>query len=230
MNELPVSETITSHQQSAEESWLQSWQRGPTRLRWTSVPLQAGDVAPDLELHDASGGTVHLRDTWRDGPALLLFWRHYGCSCGRDRARRLQAEHERYVGLGANVIVIGQAEPERSRVYAQKNELPCAVLCDPARHAYEAYGLLEGQPSQIVFDAPDEFLRRDYEAGRRLQQSRHGTDAAPVDNPWQLPGEFVIDRSGRIRLAYRYQYCEDWPDPLVLIAAIKEAGGNLSEA
>lgn len=230
MNQPTVSETIASQQQGAEESWLQSWQRGPTRLRWTNVPLQVGDAAPDLELNDASGSVVHMRDAWRDGPALLLFWRHYGCSCGRDRARRLQAEQERYVALGANVVVIGQAAPKRSLVYARRHELPGTVLCDPARLAYEAYGLLEGQPSQIVFDAPDEFLRRDYEAGRRLQQSRHGTDAAPVDSPWQLPGEFVIDRSGKIRLAYRYQYSEDFPDPLVLIAAIKEAGGNSSAA
>ena len=230
MNQTTVPENFAAQQQGAEESWLRSWQRGPTRLRWTSVPLQAGDTAPDLELRDANGGTVHLRDAWRDGPALLLFWRHYGCSCGRDRARRLQAEHGRYVGLGATVVVIGQAEPERSWLYAQQNGLPCAVFCDPARQAYEAYGLLEGQPSQIVFDAPDEFLRRDYEAGKQLQQSRHGTDAAPVDSPWQLPGEFVIDRSGRVCLAYRYQYCEDWPDPLVLIAAIKKAGGKSREA
>ena len=230
MNQPTVSETIASQQQGAEEDWMQSWQRGPTRLRWTSVPLQVGDAAPDLELNDASGNAVHMRDAWRDGPALLLFWRHYGCSCGRDRARRLHAEQERYVALGANVVVIGQAAPERSLVYAQRHQLTGTVLCDPARLAYEAYGLLEGQPSQIVFDAPDEFLRRDAEAGRRLQQSRHGTDAAPVDSPWQLPGEFVIDRSGKIRLAYRYQYCEDFPDPLVLIAAIKEARGNPSAA
>lgn len=226
MKQASVSEAIGSQQRVAEEGWLQSWQRGPTRLRWTSLPLQAGDAAPDLELRNAEGGTTRLREAWRDGPALLLFWRHYGCSCGRDRARRLQAEHERYVGLGANVVVIGQGEPERSKVYALAHRLPCAVLCDPTRHAYDAYGLLEGQPSQIVFDAPDEFLRRDHEAGRQLQRSRHGTAAAPVDSPWQLPGEFVVDRSGTVRLAYRYQYCEDWPDPRVLIAAIKEAGGE----
>lgn len=226
MKQAAVANDIGSRQRVAEEAWLQSWQRGPVRLRWTRLPLQVGDAAPDLELHNLWGRSVRLREAWRDGPALLLFWRHYGCSCGRDRARRLQAEHRRYVGLDANVVVIGQGEPERSRAYAHANGLPCAVLCDPTRNAYEAYGLLEGQPSQIVFDAPDEFLRRDYEAGRQLQRSRHGTDAAPVDSPWQLPGEFVVDRSGRVRLAYRYQYCEDWPDPLVLIAAIKEAGGK----
>jgi peroxiredoxin len=230
MNQASLSENIASSQLGAEESWLQSWQRGPTRLRWTSVPLQVGDAAPDLELQDMNGVAVHLRDTWREGPALLLFWRHYGCSCGRDRALRLKTEHESYVRLGAKVVVIGQAGPDRTRLYAQKNELPCDVFCDPERQAYEQYGLLEGQPSQIVFDAPDEFLRRDYEAGRQLQQSRRGTDTVPVDSPWQLASEFVIDSSGTVRLAYRYQHCEDWPDPRVLIASIKDAGGRPRQA
>ncbi len=97
------------------------------------------------------------------------------------------------------------------------------MLCDPTRSVYEAYGLLEGKPSQIVFDAPDEFLRVDAEAGARLQQSRHGTPRAAVNSPWQLPGEFVIDCVGNVRLAHRYQHCEDWPNPLVLIAALKES-------
>ena len=120
-------------------------------------------------------------------------------------------------------MVIGQGEPERSAAYAQKHGLPGPVLCDPTYRVYEAYDLLEGKPSQIVFDAPDEFLQCDYEAGVKLQQSRRGTERATVDSPWQLPGEFVVDRAGTIRLAYRYQYCEDWPNPLVLTAAIKEA-------
>jgi hypothetical protein len=36
-----------------------------------------------------------------------------------------------------------------------------------------------------------------------------------------MPGEFVVDGDGIIRLAYRYQYCEDWPDPRVLTAAVR---------
>ena len=225
MSESAESRRIEVQQRAAEEAWLRSWQQGPTRLRWKTLPLQAGDTAPDLYLRDSENRPVRLRDAWRDGPALLLFWRHYGCSCGRGRALRLQAEYQRYVALGATVVVIGQAEPERSKTYAQKNELPCAVLCDPARRAYDAFGLLDGQPSQIVFDAPDAFLRREYEAGRQLQIARRGTDAVPVDSPWQMPGEFVVDRAGFVRLAYRYQHCEDWPEPLVLVAALKQAAG-----
>jgi peroxiredoxin len=209
--------------QSAEQEWLDLWKRGPSRLRWNKIPLQVGDTAPDFELQDSTGATVHVHDYWQNKPALLLFWRHYGCSCGIERSKRLQNEYSDYIELGAHVIAIGQGEPERAAAYIQKHNLPCPVLCDPTYKVYEAYDLLEGKPSQIVFDAPDEFLQCHFDAGANLQKSRHGTERAAVDNPWQLPGEFVVDKKGIIRLAYRYQYCEDWPNPLVLIGAIKEA-------
>ena len=208
---------------AAEVEWLELWKQGPTRLRWTEVPLQVGDLAPDFELKDTSGKLVHLSDFWSNGPALILFWRHYGCSCGVDRAKLLQNEYADYIKLGASVVVIGQGDPERSKDYSEKHDIPCPVLCDPTYRVYEAYDLLEGKPSQIIYDAPEEYLRIDYETGAQLQQSRHGTEGALVDSPWQLPGEFVVDQSGIIRLAHRYQHCEDWPNPSILIPAIKES-------
>lgn len=215
--------TIEQQIAIAEQEWMSAWEKGPSRTRWTKIPLQTGDIAPDFELLDSASKTVKLSSFWNSKPALLLFWRHYGCSCGRDRAARLQEEYSKYIELGANVIVIGQGEPERAIAYAQKNNITCSVLCDPTYQVYQAYDLLEGKTSQILFDAPDEYLKCDIEAGRKLQESRHGTEKASVDSPWQLPGEFVVDKNGVIRLAYRYQYCEDFPNPLVLIAGIKEA-------
>ena len=44
-----------------------------------------------------------------------------------------------------------------------------------------------------------------------------------VDNPWRQPGEFVVDEDGVLRLTYRYQYCRDFPDPRVLLTAIRES-------
>jgi peroxiredoxin len=204
------------------EAW-HAFERGPTRLRWKRTPLQVGDAAPDLGLLDTGGKTRSLSEFWRDAPALLLFWRHYGCSCGRERAVRLIEEYQSYVDLGASVVVVGQGEPARAAAYAQRNKLPCQILCDPERRIYEAYDLLEGTASQILFDAGDDLIKCDITALRKLVESRSGTDRAIVDSPWQLPGEFVVDKKGTIRLAYRYQYCEDWPNPLVLVAALKEA-------
>ena len=146
--------SITDKQiEAAEAEWLDLWKQGPTRLRWTEVPLQVGDLAPDFELKDTSGKLVHLCDFWSNGPALILFWRHYGCSCGVDRAKLLQNEYADYIKLGASVVVIGQGDPERSKDYSKKHSIPCPVLCDPTYRVYEAYDLLEGKPSQIIYDA-----------------------------------------------------------------------------
>ena len=209
---------------AAENEWKEGWKRGPMRTRWTELPPQVGDQATDFSLLDFNGKTVKLRDYWHDKPALIVFWRHYGCSCGIDRAARLVDEYPDYVKAKANVIIIGQGEPERTKAYAQKYKLPqVPVLCDPYYEVYEGFGLVEGKPSQIVFDAPDEFLDRDKEAGMELAKSRKEDDRPMVDNSWLLPGEFVIDQNGEIRLTYRYNYCEDFPDHRVLLAAIRES-------
>ena len=94
-----MSEKLESQIKSAEEEWLNLWKNGPTGLRWDKIPLQVGDRAPDIEVQDSTGATVHLRDFWNNKPALLLFWRHYGCSCGIDRAKRLLNEYSDYIKL-----------------------------------------------------------------------------------------------------------------------------------
>lgn len=208
---------------AAEQEWLDLWKRGPTRVRWTQLPVQPGDRAPDLELADSLGAVVRLSDAWKDGPAIVVFLRHFGCSCAHDRVARLKQEHAGYLAAGAKVIAVGQGEPARARRFALLHGLPCPLLCDPPRRAYEAYGLLEGRPSQVVYGMSDEYLRCDVDTGASFQASRRGTPTAAVDNPFQLPGEFVVDRGGKLCLTYRSQYCADFAEPQVLISSIREA-------
>jgi hypothetical protein len=96
-------------------------------------------------------------------------------------------------------------------------------LSDENRRAYEAFGLLDARPSQVVYGMPEAFLRRDPQAAMEFLKSRQGSGREPVDSPWQLPGEFVIDDRGVITLAHRSQYCADYAIPDVLVAAITEA-------
>ena len=69
----------------------------------------------------------------------------------------------------------------------------------------------EDNNSAVVASLVDDYRVRDIPVGVVI-----------VDSPWQMPGEFVVDASGTIRVAYRYQYCEDFPDPRVLTAALRE--------
>ncbi len=215
---------LKSQMEAAEHRWLGGWKLGPQRTRWTATPLQVGDAAPSFDFPDSMGRAVSLRSFWQDRPALVLFWRHYGCSCGIDRSKRLRDEHPLYLALGANVVIIGQGEPERATAYAVRYNLPAVpILCDTQAVAYEAYGLLEGQPSQILFDASESLLDRDLQAGLDFMSARRQEGRPLVDSPWLLPGEFVIEAGGRVALAYRYNYCDDYPDARVLQAALRKA-------
>ena len=212
---------IDRQQQAAEDEWLSAWLSGPTRTRWSKLPPQPGDDAPDLEFADTNGTLRRLGEFWSERPALVLFLRHFGCSCLAERWDKLQEELPAYVDAGASAVAICQGEPERTAEVARRRSYPFTVLCDPSRRAYEAYGLLEGTSAQVLHDFP--WVPGDQLNGEKLVNSRRGTERALVDSPWQLPGEFVISRRGKLVLTHRYQYCEDFPARTVLIGAINAA-------
>ena len=211
-------------ERQAEQRWLASWMAGPTRTRFDALPVQADDPAPDVELADTSGELRHLSEFWAHAPALVIFMRHFGCSCLAERWEGLRGELDDYAAAGARVVAVCQAEPARAAAVAARRGYGFPVLCDPELSAYRAYGLLEGRAPQILHDFP--WRPGDEETGRTLfVEPRRGTERAVVDSPWQLPGEFVVATDGRIVLAHRYQYCEDFPPKSVLIGAITAAEG-----
>lgn len=217
-----MGDPVERQQATAEREWIEGWLSGPTRVRWDRLPVQVGDAAPDLELAGMDGVPVRLSDLWPSGPTLLLFLRHYGCSCLAERWDGLREDLPEIDAAGAQVVAIGQGEPERTAAMVERRGYPFRVLSDPDREAYQAYGLLQGTPPQLIHD----FAWRpgDLETAERVfLRPRRGTERAVVDDPWQLPGEFVIDREGVIVLAHRYQYCEDFPPRTVLLGAVAAA-------
>ena len=219
-----MTESLEDQMARAEARWLEGWTAGPSRLRWTKLPLQVGDQAPSFDLPDQAGRLTPMSSLWKNQPAVILFWRHFGCGCGLDRARRLKEEYEEFLRRGSALVMVGQGGPLRAMAYAEKYELPpVPILSDEDGRVYEAYGLLEGRPSQLLFDAPEDWLDHDVETGLKFARDRRAQGRPLVDNPWLLPGEFVVDTAGVIVMAYRYNYCEDFPDPRVLYAAVREA-------
>lgn len=209
--------------EQAEDEWFEMYTAGPQHTTWEELPPQVGDSAPDLELLNQDGKRVQLSEYWDDDPALVLFWRHFGCGCGFERAERLAQEYDRYVQAGATVVAIGEGEPPRTKEYAAENGIECPMLCDPDREAYAAYGLRDFHPEEVLHGASDAFFEFDPEAARELAEERREKGDPLVDNPWQQPGEFVVNTGGMLELTYRYQYCEDYPEPNVLTSAIEQA-------
>lgn len=87
-----------------------------------------------------------------------------------DRAEWLATEYEQCLSAGTDLVVIGQAEPERARRYAAEVGIPCPILCDPDCEAYRAFGLREGSATQVIHPDLDNCFR-DYAQRNETPQS-----------------------------------------------------------
>jgi len=183
--------------------------------------MRPGTDAPNLSLPDETGLDRHLAEFWADGPALIMFWRHFGCSCGVARADRLAAEYDSYRQANLTPVIIAQGEPDVAAAYKVDHDIPCPVLSDPRHATYEAYGVRQWAVEQVLFDAPPEYWAHTRELGAAFQDDRRQQGRPPVNDPWRATAEFVVGSNGTIRLAYDYQHCEDYPDPRVLTTAAR---------
>jgi peroxiredoxin len=206
---------------AAESEWLERFTAGPTEPE--GVGLATGVAAPDLQLADHTGAMISLSELWSRHPVLLMFWRHFGCSCGLERAERLLHELPEYESAGIKPVIVSQGEPARSAEYRERLGLPLPVLCDPNHDAYRVYGLGHWTVERVLYDAPVEFWAHSHDTGVAFQTERRSHGRPPVDDPWRATAEYVIGTDGVVRLTHLYQYCEDFPEPLVLIAAAKLA-------
>ena len=211
--------TLQESTTAAEAEWLAHWVAGPTEDGGFLV--QPGSMAADLVLADHTGADRRLSEFWEGRPALLMFWRHFGCGCGIERATRLKAEWQDYAAAGLNPVIVAQGEPDRAAAYRATHELACTILCDPDHRAYRAYGIGQWQIERVIAEAPAEFWSHPRDIGVSFQSARREQGRPLVDDPWRAVKEFVIGANGLVRLAYAYQYCEDFPNPKVLSVAAR---------
>lgn len=207
---------------AAENRWMGHWLAGPTV---ENQPVRRGEDAPDLELVAEDGSHVMLSSHWSESPALVMLWRHLGCGCGIERIERLKAEYDDCVAAGLDVVVVAPGELERVIAYKQRYGLPAPILADPEYVTHHAFGLSHWSEEQVLYDAPDEYCTLTEEVGQAFQEERRKIETPLVDDPWMQSGEFVVDTDGRVRVAYLYNYCEDYPDPRLFITAAHMIAG-----
>jgi len=178
---------------------------------------EAGDPAPDAELFDVAGRDRLLSGVWAAQPAVLVFLRYFGCPYCQAHVVRLRRDEDRIREAGATVVLIGQGEPRHAEQFAGTRPVPFTLLVDPDHRAYRAYGLGTGDLTQIF--APSSavpFLTNNLRAETRQRGLRGGKFL-------QMPGTFVVDTSGIVRMAHRNRRIADSPSTNALLAGVADA-------
>lgn len=171
--------------------------------------LKEGQQVANFTLPDALGRSVTLSHLLRQGPVVITFYRGAWCPYCNLELHAYQQALPELQALGASLVAISPQTPDSSLSMAEKKELTFTVLSDVGNQVARQFGL--------VF-AIDEAVRAEH------QQMGVNLPAFNGDQSWELPipGTFLIDQAGIVRLAFVDPNFTCRLDPSIVIARLKE--------
>jgi peroxiredoxin len=181
----------------------------------TAHPV-VGETAPDITIQRDDGAPLTMSRLWREGPAVLVFLRHLGCTFCREHVAQLVQDSALYQELNAVVALITISKPEDTAAFCRA--LPPQFICcsDTDKQAYHAYGLARAGAQELF--AP-------HVLARGFQAALHGHfQGLPKGDPFQMPGVFVVDMSGIVRYVHRHRDAADNPPNSEIFAALSKCG------
>jgi peroxiredoxin len=129
----------------------------------------------------------------------------------------VQQHYEAIRRLGAEVLVVTQAQPPSLAEFLREQPLPFPIVADPTRAAYRAFGLSRTSWRSIL--RPGSILRylKLIFRGWRPRRKSKGEDVL------QLGGDFILDAQGRLTHAHRSTEPTDRPGVEVLLGELTQA-------
>jgi peroxiredoxin len=150
--------------------------------------LQVGATAPDFTLPDSHGKPVTLSALLARGPAVVTFYRGGWCPFCDLQLRAYQGVLGGIHDLGAELVAISPQTPDYALSDVEKKQLTFPVLTDKGNRVAREF--------KLVFTLSDELRKLQTHFGSVLPKFNG-------DDSWELPmpGTFVLDRHGVVRLA-----------------------------
>jgi peroxiredoxin len=173
----------------------------------TALPI--GAQAPLFALPDPRGETVSLASLLARGPVVLTFYRGGWCPICDIQLRVYQAALPTIRQLHAELVAISPQTPDYARSDIENMKLSFPVLADAGNRVARQYGL--------VFTLSETLRAMQTALGSPLPKFNG-------DQSWDLPmpGTFVLDTSGTVRLAHVTASWMDRVEPAAIVAALQK--------
>ena len=109
-------------------------------------------------------------------------------------------------------------KPDETEAFCAERAPGVTCYSDPTVESYQRYGLARGGAQQVF--GPAVWLRA---AQVTAEGAFEGLPLGkPVGDPFQMPGLFIIDRDGRVLMAYYSKHAGDYPDDEALLRAVRD--------
>lgn len=155
--------------------------------------LSVGDKAPDFTAADALGEQVSLSALRKKNEVVLVFLRYAGCPICQLALADLRARHDEFHAAGAEVLAFVQSPRETLEKSGDVSAFPFHIIPDPHGELYDLYGVGSGNLASLA--APKTL-------SRAIKATLKGHFQGKMEgNTWQLPGDFIVDKKGLLKLA-----------------------------
>src|SRR6516162_3599735 len=170
--------------------------------------LKAGDTFPGVMLTDQLGRPIDLAELMVEGPLVVTFYRGGWCPYCNLELRAYQKALPAIERLGARLIAVSPETFDNVLTTAEKNDLAYTVLSDDRGRLADALGIR----FELSAAVKDYFVK----AGHDLP-ARNGDDC------WSLPmpATYVVERGGRIALAFVDPDYRSRLEPAAAVAALR---------
>ena len=109
-------------------------------------------------------------------------------------------------------MVMTLSQPAETAEFCGERAPGVACYSDPTAEGFRLYGLTRGNLLQMF---GSEVI------GAAVKASTQGHSLGKVTaDPWQMPGTFIIDQPGKLRLAYYSKPAGDYPPEHVILQAL----------
>jgi peroxiredoxin len=183
------------------------------RTRQRTSPPERLDGLTDVHLPDHEGRSVRLGDLWRDGPAVIVWLRQFGCPFCRAYAVQLNRERGRFEDAGASLVLIGQGTPRDAASFRRRLRIDLPVLADKDRVSYLAAGTKLATLGELIGPA---VVANAVVAMARQHVVLGGNTADEA----QLGGTVIVTPDGRVPWAHISEDASDMAPPTEILAAL----------
>jgi len=167
--------------------------------------IQTGAHAPPIDHLDILGRPIRL-ENYRGRAVLVSFYRFASCPFCNLRVHRLIQKQPEFERRGLDLIAVFQSSAANILKHVGQQDPPFPIIADPEKTLYARYGI-EASGWAVARAA----VRRMGDAARAVAM---GFTPKDIDGDKDLiPGDFLIDAEGIVRIAY---YGRDIGDHLPL--------------
>jgi peroxiredoxin len=148
--------------------------------------LHVGDIAPDFHGIDQTEDLINLRESLKNGPVVLIFFRGSWCYYCNKHISKFQDSIEYVLDMGASVIAVSPQIPEYNHKTIHKTGATFSVIHDKGYQIMDAY--------YVSFTIDEKTIKKYRRFGRHIDRAN-----ANEDYILPVPATFIIGQDRKIR-------------------------------